>query len=264
MEENQLSFDEAQYEGAASAAAPCTGCGAGIEHEYWTWEDRVLCTRCKAGTEQTFAKASSGKSFLKAWLFGGLTALGCGIAYAVFVAVTDIQLALATIGIAFVIANVVRRAAQGVGGRRFQILAVALTYFASAMGYAPAIWEGMKGTPSEETASSGTPPADAASGSIANDRTDTREQDRAMDAASKTPPTAAAASGTSAGQLLLAILFLIGITLAAPFLAIADAPIGFLIVMFGLWEAWKQSRAGTTSIEGPFQVTASPMEPSIT
>jgi hypothetical protein len=44
--------------------------------------------------------------------------------------------------------------------------------------------------------------------------------------------------------------------LAAPFLAATEAPIGLLIVGFGLWEAWKLTGGVPMVLGGPYRRTA--------
>jgi hypothetical protein len=95
-EAGELSFDRAVY-AHPEGAAPCSECQTPLASEYWTWQSRLLCASCRERTQRTFQEAASTASFGKAAFLGGLTALGCGIAYAIFVAVSNIQLALATI-----------------------------------------------------------------------------------------------------------------------------------------------------------------------
>jgi ribosomal protein S27E len=227
----ELSFDRAVYE-HAQTAAPCAECQQALGAEYWTWQGRVLCADCRARTDQVFEAARSTTSLGKAALWGGLTALGCGIAYAIFVAVSDMQLALATIGIGILIAKVVRKASHGIGGRRYQVLALCLTYAASAMAYAPAVWHGITSADRADSAEASKDSAQAATPGKA----EPHEPDMGV------------------GGFALGVAFLFGLTLAAPFLAMTEAPLGFLIVLFGLWEAWKLSGAIPTEMEGPFRV----------
>jgi hypothetical protein len=140
-----LNFDRAAYttEGGGGAA-PCANCKGALGEQYWHWQSQAVCDACRGRLAQVLELSQSNKSFGRAILFGGATALGCGIAYAIFVAVSKYQLALITIGIAFVVAKVMRKCSAGVGGRRFQILAVVLTYLASAMGYAPSVYSSFK------------------------------------------------------------------------------------------------------------------------
>jgi hypothetical protein len=231
-EQENLTFDKATYEGPTASAMPCSSCKAPLDEQYWKLGPYVLCERCRESVAAQFAKAKTGAAFGKAVLLGGLTALGCGVAYAVFVGLVKIQLALLTIGIAYLIATVVRRASGGFSGRRFQVLAVVLTYFASTMGYVPGILAAFREEPAEHSAV-------APSGS---------------NAAPEHPAVPEKHARASAGEVVVAVVFLVGIMLVAPFLELTSAPIGFLIIVFGLWEAWRRSRAVPLSIEGPFRV----------
>lgn len=232
---SELSFDRAAYE-QSGAGPPCANCNGPLGDEYWEFSSRPICGSCKGRISEALAASQSKAAFLRAVLLGGGTALGCGIAYAVFVALTDYQLALITIGIAFVIAKVLRHCSGGAGGRKYQILAVALTYLASTMGYAPAMFAGLKATAMEEPAASSTPaPAGA-------------------------PDEAPSAT---AGGLVLAAGIFLALTLAAPFLAAAEAPIGLLIVAFGLWEAWRLTGGVPATIGGPYRKTATATGPPV-
>jgi hypothetical protein len=138
-----LSFDKAEYASGGDASAPCANCRSPLVGQYWKWQNHAVCDGCRTKVSGTFAKALTGAAFRRALLQGGGVAIACGIAYAAFVAVTKFQIAFATIGIAVLVAKQVRKASGGAGGLRFQVLAVALTYFASTMGYLPSIFEGI-------------------------------------------------------------------------------------------------------------------------
>jgi hypothetical protein len=116
------------------------------------------------------------------------------------------------------------------GGRRYQVLAVALTYFSICLNYAPdVVGELFKQAQQEEAAEAaqdgGAPPASAD-----------------VPAAAPTAPAPATGSGGEAPGLVAALLGLalfaalvIGISLAAPFLGGFQNAIGLLIIGFGLW-----------------------------
>jgi hypothetical protein len=135
-----IDFDRAEYGPSQPAVAPCTNCKRPIEGQYWKFRAGAVCRSCRDGIEAAVARATSGASLARAAVEGGGVALACGVGYAAFAAASHMQIALVTIGIGFVVAKVVRRASGGVGGVRFQVLAVALTYVASTMGYLPPIW----------------------------------------------------------------------------------------------------------------------------
>jgi hypothetical protein len=233
----KLDLDKAAYTGGngpgqaspgqGSTAQPCANCSGSLGAQYWNWQGNAVCEKCKALLERTVLASQSKKAFGRAALLGGAAAFGLGIAYAIFVAVSGMQLALLTIGIAFVIATILRRCSNGVGGRRYQLLAVALTYLASAMGYAPAVVSGL----SQRDQSAETAQAD--------DSQQTAERETH--------------SSASAGALLMGVAVILAVTLAAPFLAAMDAPIGLLIVIFGLWEAWRLTKGVPASLDGPYQ-----------
>jgi hypothetical protein len=212
----ELRFDRAEYStDAGPGKTPCSICRGSLGEQYYKWQRQIVCAACRDKVAGTLARSQSAAAFGKAAALGGATALACGVAYAIFVGLTKMQLALATIAIAWVIAKTIRKASGGIGGRRFQILAVALTYLASAMGYLPGVLAAV---------------SHAAGGQ------------------------ASGAAHTSVAGFLLGIGFLVAVTLAAPFLEIAQAPIGVLIVVFGLWEAWRLSRGVPLTVEGPYRV----------
>jgi hypothetical protein len=237
-ETSDLRFDRAEYASGSEAIAPCANCRAPLRDQYWKWQNHVVCDACRTRVSETLAKSYTPEAFRKALLQGGAVALGCGIAYAVFAGVVKIQLALATIGIAILVSRQIRKASGGAGGPRFQVLAVALTYFASTMGYLPNILDAIRDEPPAKTEA-----ASVASGP--------------SEAHTAAPTEEHHASG---GDTLKALAWLIGIMLAAPFLEITEAPIGVLIVLIGLWQAWKLSRGLPMHIDGPFRV-ATPTGP---
>ena len=255
-----LQFDHAEFEGRNAGGAQCDVCSKAISDEYYTFLGKVLCATCRGGHLEALTRARSGKAFMKAVLLGGATALASGVAYAGLVAVSDMQLALVTIGIAFVVAKVVRHASLGMSGRRFQFLAVVLTYFASALGYFPGVWADFQEVAAEDSSAQTRPAAapNAAASSETPPLPPATEVAATNEPASAAPGTAPSNEPVSVPGFLFAVALLIGIVLAAPVLLIADAPIGFLIVVIGLWEAWKLSAPLPVAVEGPFRVAQQP------
>jgi hypothetical protein len=241
--ESPPSFDRATYAPGAAAGPRCANCQAAIRDRYWRAQNRLFCAACHVKIAAVIDNAHAQASFGKALLLGGLTALGCGIAYAIFVQVSGIQLALVTIGIAFVIAKVVRKV-SGLGGRRFQILAVVLTYIASAMGYAGPVMAALTKAASKQHDEKHDGKA-ATPGAVADDHATAAPP--ADDANQRAP--------AGAGGLLVGLIVIFGFVLAAPVLAATQAPLGLVIVLIGLWEAWKLSRPIAIAIEGPYDLS---------
>jgi hypothetical protein len=251
-----LRFDRADYEKAPGAGPRCGVCKGPLAPEYWRWQGVIFCSACRPKVGDKIAESQSRGAYAKAALQGAGVALACGIGYAVFVGVTKMQLALVTIGIAYVVARVVRKASGGLGGKRFQILAVALTYFASTMGYAPGIIKGVREMQAKREAA-----AVYSTGSDDSPAYESARDGNASEAHGAAPPASDAAghahTATPRGgmrSMIFGLAFLLGLMLAAPFLEITSAPIGVIIVLIGLWQAWKLTRGVPIAIEGPYRV----------
>jgi hypothetical protein len=134
-----LQFEHATYEGAPPGVT-CGMCTKPVGLEYWQWNGKVLCGSCRGQVGRLEARAMSAPTFAKAAAFGGATALGCGVAYAVFITFVHMNLSLLTIGIGYLVATAIRKPTGNVGGRQYQVLAVALTYLATALGHAGGLW----------------------------------------------------------------------------------------------------------------------------
>jgi hypothetical protein len=251
-----LRFDRADYETAPGAGPHCGVCKGPLAPEYWRWQGLIFCSACRPKVRDTIAESQSRGAFAKAALQGTGVAIACGIGYAVFVGVTKMQLALVTIGIAYVVAHVVRKASGGLGGRRFQVLAVALTYFASTMGYAPGIFKGVQEVRAKRDAVTvqATGSGDSPAHETAQAGNASSAQGAAAPASDAPAHAHAAAPRGGLGSVIIALAFLFGLLLAAPFLEITSAPIGVFIVLIGLWQAWKLTRGVPIAIEGPYRV----------
>jgi hypothetical protein len=218
----ELSFDRADFVEEQTKPA-CAACKKPLAGQYWTCQGQVLCEGC--GVEVASELEKPGGSWLRAFFLGGFTALGLGIAYALFVHFAEIQFALITLGIAYLIAKVVRQASAGRGGLRYQLLAVALTYFAACMGYAPGMYQAMT-------------------------------DDEVETAAHEVPPESAAMPANDVGAVTMVVGAVVAsvLAMAAPIWMAFEAPIGTLIVLLSLWEAWKLTRRLTVQVDGPFRV----------
>jgi len=135
----KLDFERAEFGEPAARHVQCSACQSAITTAYYQILDKVLCGSCRDAVNRSSEDARSGAAFGKAFLLAGAVALGCGVVYALFVHFTRIQLALATIGIGFLVGRVVQSVTRGFGSTKHQVLAVVLTYLASAMGYLPSI-----------------------------------------------------------------------------------------------------------------------------
>lgn len=208
-------------------ATACAFCASPIIDQYFTVNGQVTCTRCVVPVR---AHGATG-----AGLAGVARAIGVGsaaglVGAAVWWAIrrfASLEIGLIAIGIGHFVGLGVRHGSGGRGGRGFQVLAVALTYFWITANYVPDIVQAVM-------ARDGVDAVGEVSGGGAQ----------------------ATAAPVSARETVLAVAFVIGIAVAAPFLEGAGNIIGLLIISFGLWQAWKLNAATPIVIEGPFRLQA--------
>jgi hypothetical protein len=166
-------------------------------------------------------------SLPRALLFGGAAALaGCAI-YAIVAIATGMEIGLIAILVGVMVGKAIRRASGGFGGRQQQILAVVLTYFSIATSYIPVIiWDvAHKSKIEAQTAESG--------------------------ADSKQQP-----DGGKSMSVGKAILYLLAIGVAAPFLSLTSGVSGLIslfIIFIGLKQAWRLTGRSEILVMGPYQ-----------
>ena len=246
-ENDALQFD--RVEGTASAplampaepSVPCAACGDAITQQYYHLNGRPTCDRCRAKAGILLATPKGMGPLGKAAMFGIGAAIAGAVVYYGVMEITGLEIGIVAILIGYMVGWGVRRGAGGRGGRRFQILAVVLTYWSVGLAYSPSVLKGMTEGKSTSSLSS------TAAGSTA---------DSASVNASK-------GTGGSAGMSpVVAILLLIGFVFALPVLAVfGSLPAGLIsgfIIFIGLRTAWRMT-AGIDLVQtGPFRVGAAP------
>lgn len=234
-----LQFETA--EGLQGGSRTCDVCGAALPGEYHELNGHPVCAVCRGKAEAEHARDSQWNQFVVAAVYGcGAAALG-GLLYWGFVKITNIELGLMAIAVGWLVGKAVMRGSNLRGGRRYQWLAVALTYFSITLSYGALMIEAAmnqpKADPKAEVAKSAKrPPV----------QTDTGQQE---------PMTA--------GKAALGIGFLLLIILASPFLAGFSNILGWVIIAIGLWEAWKQTAQIPFITGGPYQFGNSPPAPDV-
>jgi hypothetical protein len=252
----QLDFEHAEMAEPAGAHVSCEACKRPITTESWQLLGKVLCGSCHEQVGRAAGEARGGAALGKAFLLGGLVALGSGIGYAIFVGLTQIQFALITIGIGWAVGRAVQKGTRGFGSVRHQVLAVALTYFASSMGYLPAIFKAFSHQASDTHQTDAKPAAASAPTTAPT----------AAPAGEAPPPPAPSAGPTEPEHGIVAsLLILVGLTtafmLAAPLIEITggfSGILGALIIFFGLRTAWRVSKGVEATMTGPHRVGAPP------
>jgi hypothetical protein len=132
-----LSFDRAEYV-AAAPPLTCALCRGGLEERYFEANGQLACERCAAVLRSEGGERATHARFVRALAWGFGAAMVGGAGYAAVNEVTG-YIGLVAIGVAWLVGQGVRRGSCGLGGLRFQLLAMALTWLAIAGSHLPAI-----------------------------------------------------------------------------------------------------------------------------
>lgn len=240
---HELQFDRVLTDTAPSMVAgppsvACESCERALETEYYQINGHMFCEGCRTRIEASAETPSGMGPFLLASMFGlGAGVAGAAIYYAV-IALTNLEIGIVAILIGYMVGYAVRRGAKGRGGRRFQMLAVTLTYLAVAFAYTPIAFKQSM---------------DAHRASQANvAATKARSTDHAQ--ASSTP---------GVRSLFAAVGILVGLIVVLPLLVVfGSLPSGLisgLIILIGMRQAWQMTGAPTLEIYGPYRVGAESM-----
>jgi len=262
-EPQDLQFDRVETthpfgDPAASPSVTCVVCGRSVGASYFTANGKPICASCRDVVTSAAATPRSPGPLLLAGLFGlGAAVAGAAIYYAV-IAIANLEIGIVAILIGYMVGWAVQKGAGGRGGRRFQILAVALTYWAVGLAYAPLAFKQMVGDTKK------TSPSALTTDSTAAPTIGERLGDSANAAGSTR--TASADTEVSRSQALKAIGALALLVFALPVLSVfGSLPFGLisaLIIFIGMRQAWQMTAAPQLEISGPYRVGTGPASAS--
>ncbi len=260
-DEPQTPREELQFDRVETGAAPsgqttgalnvvCEMCSKAIGSEYFTVNDKPVCASCRDTLLSATKTPRSIGPLIRAGLFGlGAAIAGAAIYYAV-IAITNFEIGLVAILIGYMVGWSVRRGAGGRGGRRFQILALILTYWAVGLAYTPLAFKEL--TSSEKSAEM------LADSTNANFEATTSAA--AIDTVASTDSLSTLPMTGS--KILLGLGLGLVFVFALPIMSVVGSMPGgllsALIIGFGLHQAWSMTRAHKLTVSGPFKVGSSP------
>jgi hypothetical protein len=251
-----IQFEKAEF--AETPAAPaCATCGRPIQASYYQVGNTILCSECREGFVRVVEVGKTGSSFARAFVYGAAAMLVGSVVWYVIRQATGYEIGLVAIGIGILVGKAVMRGSGGFGGKRYQALAIGLTYASIALTSVPAIVSALaeKASAEEVSPSAGpgaTPAGPAGPAAAPSDPS----APPAGKPAGEAP--AAPASSPSVLGLLAACAIIIALALASPFLGGFDNILGLVIIGIGLYEAWKITRYTPPVIHGPFEISAAP------
>jgi len=217
MSDEVPQFKTAEY--AAKAGEPCKVCGQAISGVYYQVNGAKTCSKCAQRIKDQLPQDSHA-AFVRAILFGvGGAILGLGI-YVGFALATGLIAGLVSLAVGFIVGRAILMGSGGVGGRRYQVAAVLLTYIAVSLAAVPI------------ALSQHTKHRSALS------------QSQVSETANSSP--------TMSVSKAVGTLALIG--LVSPFLGLSNpmqGVIGLIILFVGIRIAWRMTAARQVSIQGP-------------
>jgi hypothetical protein len=224
--------DDLQFHKAEFSGRKCVVCKSAIGDSYYQIQGRDACATCAKVRLEAQNLGDSGGKMMKALLWGGGAALLGSAAFAA-VAFMGLRLAILSIGIGWLIGTAIKKGTEGHTSRKYQVIAVLLTYMAIATSYIPLVIVQLAKTQAKKQAQ------------IVS-RTSSENE-----ATPKKP--------VSSGSAGLALVVMAGLVIALPFLdAFGRMPSGLitlLIVFFGLQQAWKQTAPDQAVVVGPYPNT---------
>lgn len=263
MDEGELvgstpQFGTAEYTGSAGGDT-CRGCQQPINGLYYKANAATLCGNC-AGKLQGQIPQDSHGAFIRAVTFGvGGFAAGL-VLFSGFTILTGIQIGFVSLAVGWLVGKAMMMGSGGVGGRRYQIAAVLLTYAAVSLASIPITIHYIREHRQQPVSQKRQPPSSPALNSTTADSTTEESQPEVDSAPARQPQSSAPASQARPSVALGAMigtLTLLG--LASPFLELSSGPsgiIGLIILFVGMRFAWRMTRGVTLTIEGPFQAAA--------
>ena len=237
------SADVPQFSTAEYAHIPgterCRICGNVVAGEYFRVNSQMACGKCAAEAREG-QPSDSHAAFLRGLLLGAGAAVAGLILYATVVIVTGWSIGYLALAVGWLVAKGIMKGSNGMGGRRYQIAAVLLTYAAISLSAIPigisyAIKHDETRVHKQHTGDSGD------SAAVTDDAVN----------AQPAGPAGKPGLGNMAGQLLL-------MGLASPFLELQNPGsglLGLVILFVGLSIAFRMTAAKPLQVDGPYGVT---------
>jgi hypothetical protein len=244
-------FGTAEYK-SSDGTDRCKTCNATLTTRYYRINGALACEKCAERLKRQIPKDTH-QSFVRGLLFGlGGAILGL-ILYATFGILTGLVIGYVSLAVGYIVGKAITMGSRGIGGRRYQIAAVLLTYSAVSIAAIPIfvahiVKDRKAGKQTQVQHSLPKPPVPG--------------QQPAPDASSATVPEQPATrdvqkKSSMALGAALGLAVLIG--LASPFLELQDplhGIIGLIILFVGIRIAWRLTAGLKLDILGPFDKNA--------
>jgi len=112
----------------------CSECRAAMRTQYFALNERPICAKCRPQYATMIQRGTGSAAMQRAVIHGLLTALAGAAALAVGVIIFPFLRLPIVVGIGWFVGKRIMASVDGYGGRRYQYLAVGLTYLAISLG----------------------------------------------------------------------------------------------------------------------------------
>jgi hypothetical protein len=235
----EIQFEKAEF----SSGEHCILCQNRLQSPYFRLNGSTVCSSCaeKARFDHQFHQ-SQGAGLARSVLFGVGAAVVGAVIYGAIAVLTGYEFALIAIFIGWMVGKAMMRGSRGIGGRRFQVVAVLITYLSITAGYVPGIVKELINMEAKPESASEAGTAEAPATALAP------TEAKAVSNPGEAPPAAA-------GSLFVALGFVFGIAAIAPLINLTSGIsglIGVVIIGVGLMQAWKETQDQPFALSGPF------------
>ena len=245
-----------------------------MRDRYFALNDRPICEKCRPAYAERIARCDGPGAMWRVGLQGGLIALAGAVVLAIAISIFAPLRLFVVVPIGFFIGKRMMTALDGYSNRRYQYLAVALTYMAFFVGFAAPtaitqrkeiarraeVRAKMQGTLATESdalrdeVASLTPPAQTDGAAEADATTDAGDGD--APAARRSEPKIPEISPGLAFVMLLLLPFIASLQFGLMFSAV-----GFSSIGYALYLAWSKTdgQGMHLKLRGPFRVGQGPI-----
>ena len=226
-------FETAEYAGVPKTEH-CKFCNQPIGDRYYLINNAISCASCAEGVRHAVTERPA--AYIRALIFGIGAAVFGLILYASFSILTGWVIGYLSLAVGYMVGKAMMIGSGGIGGRRYQITALLLTYAAVSMAAIPvSLAQYMKEN----------------KGTAAHTQQQATERADSQQARQESKPAA---------SMISAVAYLVILGLASPFLELASpihGIIGLVILLVGIQIAWKTT-AGRVApgISGPYSHSA--------
>jgi hypothetical protein len=242
-------FGTAEYVGSPGNDH-CQYCHQSITATYYRANDAMACPACAEKMRSELARDTH-SAYMRALIYGiGAAILGL-ILYATFAIVTGIIIGYVSLAVGWMVGKAMMKGSGGIGGKRYQLTAVVLTYAAVSMAAVP-IW------------------IHYANNHRLNERrrlaAEQHQFEREFDQKNTRQPGATNAPDRSSARpsLAEALIKLALLGIASPLVEIWEGgpsigwAVGIVILIVGIRIAWQLTAGKTLEIYGPFENSPQP------